>query len=67
LPQPRSLVVDTNENLRDVLFRGLLIVRRGSLPDVDGRKPVIRNRMGAIQIALDGVLVFLVNGPPLVP
>ena len=67
MPEARSLVVDTDENLGDVLLRGFLILCCRGLTDVDGRKPIVGDCMRAIDVALHGVLVFFVDRAALVP
>jgi hypothetical protein len=67
LPESHSLVVDTDEDLGDILLRGFLIPCCRGLADVDCRKPVVGDRMRAIEVALYGVLVFFVDRTPFVP
>ena len=67
MPESRSLVVDTDEDLGDVLLRGFLILRCRGLADVDRRKPVVADRMRTIEVALHGVLVLFVDRAPFVP
>ena len=67
MPESRSLVVDTDENLGDVLLRGFLILSCRGLADVDRRKPVVGDRMRTIEIAIHGVLVLVVDRATLVP
>ena len=60
------MIVNADEDLGDVLFCRLLGLRRRGLADVDGWKPVVSDGMGAIEIALDGIFVFLVDSPSFV-
>jgi hypothetical protein len=52
LTEPGSLIVDTDEDLGDILLRSLFPLGCRRLSDVDRRKPVVGNRMRAIEVPL---------------
>ena len=57
MPESRPLVVDADEDLGNVLFCGFVVLCCRSLADVDCRKPVVDDRMRAIEVAFRSVLV----------
>jgi len=62
LAEPLTLIIDADEDLRDLFFGGLVV---GRPTYIDGRETIVANRSCDFQVPLDGIFVLLVDSAPL--
>ena len=64
MPEPRSLIIDTNEDFCDVLFCNFLCTV--GLANVDRRELVTVDRMCTFEVVFHRLLVLVVDHTPLI-